>query len=81
MMPISDVIRVLVVDDSAYVRKVVTQMLKRSSNIDVVGTARDGYEALEQVAELHPDVRTPVDERENVRKLERDPETGVYRPK
>ena len=32
-------------------------------------------------AELHPDVRTPVDERGDVRKLERDPETGVYRPK
>jgi hypothetical protein len=32
-------------------------------------------------AELHPDVPTPVDERENVRKLERDPKTGVYRPK
>jgi hypothetical protein len=32
-------------------------------------------------AELHPDARSPVDEREDVRKLERDPETGVYRPK
>jgi len=57
-MPISDVIRVLVVDDSAYVRKVVSQMLKRSPSIEVVGTARDGQEGLEQVAELHPDVVT-----------------------
>ncbi len=32
-------------------------------------------------AELHPEEPVPVDERENVRKLERDPDTGVYRPK
>ena len=52
------VTRVLVVDDSAYVRKVVTQMLSRSPYIDVVGTARDGEEALDQVAALEPDVVT-----------------------
>ena len=43
------VTRVLVVDDSAYVRKVVTQMLSRSPFLEVVGTARDGQEALDQV--------------------------------
>ena len=42
-------IRVLVVDDSAFVRKVVTQMLARSPFIEVVGAARDGEEALEMV--------------------------------
>jgi two-component system chemotaxis response regulator CheB len=52
------VIRVVVVDDSAYVRKVVTQMLSRSPFIEVVGTARDGAEALQTVAELNPDVVT-----------------------
>ena len=57
-MPTSDVIRVLVVDDSAYVRKVVSQMLLRSPFIEVVGTARDGEEALEQVDALKPDVVT-----------------------
>lgn len=51
-------IRVLVVDDSAYVRKVMTQMLSRSPFIEVVGTARDGVEALELVEELTPDVVT-----------------------
>ena len=51
-------IRVLVVDDSAFVRKVVTQMLSRSPFIDVVGTARDGTEALEMCARLAPDVVT-----------------------
>jgi two-component system, chemotaxis family, protein-glutamate methylesterase/glutaminase len=51
-------IRVLVVDDSAYVRKVVTQMLSRSPLIEVVGMARDGREGLERVKELQPDVVT-----------------------
>lgn len=50
------VVRVLVVDDSAYVRKVVTQMLSRSPFLDVVGAARDGDEALEMVGRLKPDV-------------------------
>src|SRR5262245_45358452 len=53
-----DIVRVLVVDDSAYVRKVIRQVLSRSPFIDVVGTARDGKEAIEKTAELHPDVIT-----------------------
>ncbi len=57
-MGTNGITRVLVVDDSAYVRKVVTQMLSRSAHVEVVGTARDGLEALEQVAELKPDVVT-----------------------
>jgi two-component system, chemotaxis family, protein-glutamate methylesterase/glutaminase len=55
---VPEIIRVLVVDDSAYVRKVVSQMLERSPFIEVVGIARDGREALERVAELQPDVVT-----------------------
>jgi two-component system chemotaxis response regulator CheB len=51
-------IRVLVVDDSAYIRKVVKEMLSQSAAIEVVGTARDGEEALEQVERLQPDVVT-----------------------
>jgi two-component system chemotaxis response regulator CheB len=51
-------IRVLVVDDSAFVRKVVKQMLSRSPFIEVVGTARDGHDALELVGTLQPDVVT-----------------------
>jgi len=50
--------RVLVVDDSAYVRKVVKQMLSKSPFLEVVGTARDGEEALDLVKELRPDVVT-----------------------
>ena len=58
MTQASGIIRVLVVDDSAFVRKVIRQMLTRSPFIEVVGTARDGREALELVASLHPDVVT-----------------------
>ena len=58
LMANTSVTRVLVVDDSAYVRKVVTQMLSRSPFLEVVGTARDGQEALEQVVALKPDVVT-----------------------
>jgi two-component system chemotaxis response regulator CheB len=54
----SELVRVLVIDDSAYVRKVVAQMLARSPFIEVVGAARDGEEALEMAAELDPDVIT-----------------------
>lgn len=52
------VLRVLVVDDSAYVRKTLTQMLSRSPFIEVVGTARDGLEAIEMIEQLNPDVIT-----------------------
>jgi two-component system chemotaxis response regulator CheB len=52
------IIRVLVVDDSAFLRKVVSQMLSRSPFIEVVGTARDGTEALEAVEQHRPDVVT-----------------------
>ncbi len=52
------IIRVLVVDDSAYIRKVLVQMLQKSPFIEVVGTATNGKEALEKVEELNPDVIT-----------------------
>ena len=54
----TELARVVIIDDSAYVRKVIRQMLMRSPFIEVVGTARNGEEALEVVAELDPDVVT-----------------------
>src|SRR5258707_12922834 len=51
-------VRILIVDDSAFVRKVIGQMLSRSPFLDVVGVARDGAEALAKVQELRPDVIT-----------------------
>lgn len=50
------VIRVLVVDDSAVVRRLVTTALREAGDIEVAGVARDGVEAIEQVAALEPDV-------------------------
>jgi two-component system chemotaxis response regulator CheB len=54
----AQLVRVLVVDDSAYVRKVVAQMLSRSPFIEVVGAARNGVDALDMVEQLAPDVVT-----------------------
>jgi len=52
------VIRVLVVDDSAFMRKALAKMLESDPEIQVVGTARDGEDALQRVAELDPDLVT-----------------------
>jgi len=52
------VVRVVVVDDSAYVRKVMKEMLSRSPFLEVVGTARDGADAIDAVERLKPDVVT-----------------------
>jgi two-component system chemotaxis response regulator CheB len=56
--PKTPLIRVLIVDDSAYIRKSLRKMLLRSPFIDVVGIAHDGTEALELVERLRPDVVT-----------------------
>jgi two-component system chemotaxis response regulator CheB len=53
-----DRVRVLVVDDSAFARKVLREVLATSADVDVVGVARDGLEALEKIAALAPDVVT-----------------------
>lgn len=54
----SDRIRVLVVDDSALMRKLIPQILQRDSSIEVVGTAMDGDFGLKKIEELKPDVVT-----------------------
>lgn len=51
-------IRVLVVDDSAVVRKVVSDALKTDRDIEVVGTAIDPYIARDKIKTLQPDVLT-----------------------
>lgn len=51
-------IRVLVIDDSAYIRKVLKQILNKSPFIEVVGTASNGIEGLSKAEELNPDVIT-----------------------
>lgn len=52
------IIRAVIVDDSAFVRKAVREMLSRSPQIDVVGMARNGEQALELIEQLNPDVVT-----------------------
>lgn len=54
----SQPIRVLIVDDSAFARKVLRELLTQVPGVEVVGAARDGLEALEKISELKPDVVT-----------------------
>lgn len=51
-------IRVLVIDDSAFSRQAITRMLDASPLVEVVGVARDGEEALRKTFELQPDLIT-----------------------
>ncbi len=51
-------VRVLVVDDSALMRKLIPQMLAGDDSIDVVGTAMDGSFCLKKIEELKPNVVT-----------------------
>ena len=51
-------VRVLVVDDSALMRKLLTQILEADSAIEVAGTAMDGSFGLKKIGELKPDVVT-----------------------
>ena len=50
--------RVLIIDDSALIREVLTQILQDDPDITVVGTARDPIAALPKIAALRPDVLT-----------------------
>ncbi len=52
------VARVLIVDDSAFMRVTLTRLLSEDPELQVVGTARDGIDALEKVEALRPDVIT-----------------------
>jgi len=52
------IIKTVVVDDSAFVRKIVSEMLSNSPHIEVVGQARNGEDALAVVERCNPDVVT-----------------------
>ncbi len=51
-------IKVLIVDDSAVVRNILTDELSKHSNIKVVGTAADPFIARDKIIQLEPDVLT-----------------------
>ncbi|MGB9662771.1 MAG: protein-glutamate methylesterase/protein-glutamine glutaminase [Moorellaceae bacterium] len=51
-------LRVLIADDSAFVRKYLKEILMQDAELEVVGTARDGEEAIKLARTLRPDVVT-----------------------
>ncbi len=51
-------VRVLIVDDSAFMRNAISSMLSSDPEIEVIGKARDGIEAVELVEKLRPDIVT-----------------------
>ena len=51
-------IKVLIIDDSALVRKILTLMMRKDPAIEVVGAAPDPIIAREKIKELNPDVLT-----------------------
>jgi two-component system chemotaxis response regulator CheB len=51
-------IKVLVVDDSLFMRNQIKDLLQQDKDIEVIGEAKDGLEAIERVKELKPDVVT-----------------------
>jgi len=51
-------IRVLIVDDSAVVRKILSEELSKYDDIEIIGTAVDPYVARDKIVKLHPDVIT-----------------------
>ena len=54
--PKSAMVRVLIVDDSSFMRKALTHILESDESIAVVGTADDGEDAVRKVKQLHPEV-------------------------
>ena len=57
-MDFSQKSKLLIVDDSAFMRKLISDFFVGSSRIEVVGSARNGKDALEKIRNLRPDVVT-----------------------
>lgn len=57
-MTINNKIKVLVVDDSAFMRKALTFMLESAGDIEVVATAKDGLEGYDLIKKIKPDIVT-----------------------
>ena len=83
MNPANKMIRVLVVDDSALMRKLIPQLIERDNQIHVVGTAMDGAFALKKFEEQRPDAITldlempRMDGIETLRQIMRDQQVPV----
>ncbi len=50
--------RVLVIDDSAFMRKIISEMIDQERGFEVIGTARDGEDGVQKAIELKPDLIT-----------------------
>ncbi len=79
-MPPQGKIKVLVVDDSALMRQFISDILKSDPRIEVVGTARDGRDALNQIKSLNPDIVTMDVEMPNMSGLQALEEIMKTRP-
>jgi two-component system, chemotaxis family, protein-glutamate methylesterase/glutaminase len=53
-----DLIRVIIIDDSAFIRKSLTLMLESDQEIRVIATARDGNDGIDKIRKLKPDIVT-----------------------
>jgi two-component system, chemotaxis family, protein-glutamate methylesterase/glutaminase len=53
-----NVIKVIIIDDSAFMRKSLTLMLESDKEIRVIGTARDGNDGIDKIRKLKPDIVT-----------------------
>ncbi len=51
-------IKVLVIDDSALIRALLTEIISQDERLEVIGAASDPFEAREMIKKLHPDVLT-----------------------
>lgn len=58
MLGINDFKRVLIADDSAFMRKLISEIISSHPKLEVVGTARNGQEAVQKAHDLKPDVMT-----------------------
>jgi two-component system, chemotaxis family, protein-glutamate methylesterase/glutaminase len=73
-------IRILIVDDSVVIRKVLTDALSSDAAFEVVGTASDGRVALTRIAQLRPDLVTLDVEMPNLSGLDTIPEIRKLYP-
>uniref|UniRef100_UPI00301688C9 response regulator n=1 Tax=Oceanobacillus massiliensis TaxID=1465765 RepID=UPI00301688C9 len=51
-------VRVIVIDDSAFMRKMIADILESDSRIKVIATARNGADGIDKIKKLSPDVVT-----------------------
>ena len=75
--------KVLIVDDSVFMRTVIRDMLQKDPSLEIVGTASNGIEALEKISTLKPDLITLDIEMPRMNGLEvlRELKNAAWRPK